>query len=316
MQDVRGQVRRSKNVRYSLTWRALDGTTSSAEGRGLDISSSGVGLECSDELELDTIVNVNASDASVAGECFVAHCTRRGLKYHIGLEFTEAASTQAQIPVMKTANPTETDYYDVLQISPKADLETVHRVFRIMAARFHPDNPETGDQEEFLRLKQAYDVLSDPKQRADYDTLRETIEAAPMPIFELKDFVTGVQAEGNRRLGVLSLLYNQRKMDVDKPGVSLLDLEKRMGFPREYLVFTMWYLRAKEFVVAADNSDYALTAAGVDHVESNASDSEILAKLLKPSMVREQPAPKPARNRRNTPSRPGTRYLPEASVAH
>ena len=44
-----------------------------------------------------------------------------------------------------------------------------------------------------------------------------------MAIFELKDFVTGLEAEANRRLGVLSLLYNQRRMDPDHPGVSLLD---------------------------------------------------------------------------------------------
>lgn len=316
MQDIRGQVRRSKNVRYALTWRAEDGSPCSAEGRGLDISPSGVGLECASELELETVVNVKASDASVAGDCFVAHCTRRGQKYHIGLEFTEKAKPQPSIPVTpKNSNTPEPDYYDVLQISPKADTETVHRVFRIMAARFHPDNPETGDQEEFLRLKQAYDVLSDPILRGQYDGMRDAAEAGPMPIFELKDFVTGVQAEANRRLGVLSILYNKRRMDPDKPGVSLLDLEKQMGFPREYLCFTMWYLRSKEFVVAADNSDYALTAAGVDHVESNVSENEILAKLLKPSSAREHPVSTPTHGRHEAPNRPVPRYLPEASAS-
>ena len=58
-----------------------------------------------------------------------------------------------------------TDYYEVLQISRKADLETIHRVYRLMAARFHPDNPRTGDTEIFLRLNQAYEVLGDPDKR-------------------------------------------------------------------------------------------------------------------------------------------------------
>src|SRR5205085_4624894 len=127
---------------------------------------------------------------------------------------------------------------------------TIHRVFRMMAARFHPDNPETGDVEEFLQMKQAYAVLSDAGKRAAYDADREMQEKAPMPVFELKDFVTGVDAESNRRLGVLSLLYNQRRLTPDHPGVSLLALEHQMGFPREYLCFTLWYLRAKEFAVA------------------------------------------------------------------
>ena len=51
------------------------------------------------------------------------------------------------------------DYYEILQISPNAEAETIHRVFRILAARFHPDNPETGDSGKFIRLAKAYEVL-------------------------------------------------------------------------------------------------------------------------------------------------------------
>ena len=61
------------------------------------------------------------------------------------------------------------DYYEILQISRKADSQTIHRVFRIMAARFHPDNPETGDVDQFLRMKRAYGVLSDPSRRRAYN---------------------------------------------------------------------------------------------------------------------------------------------------
>jgi curved DNA-binding protein CbpA len=183
------------------------------------------------------------------------------------------------------AEEEEPDYYDILQIGPQAEAETIHRVYRIMAARFHPDNPETGDIDKFLLLKRAYEVLSDPVRRGEYDARRQEQNAEPMSIFELKDFVTGVEAEANRRLGVLSLLYNQRRQDPDHPGISLLDLERRMGFPREYLSFTMWYLRSKEFVTMADNSDYALTAPGADFAEANISKSEILSRFLLASGV-------------------------------
>ena len=43
---------------------------------------------------------------------------------------------------MSTTN--ENNYYEILQISRNADQETIHRVFRIMAGRFHPDNPKSG----------------------------------------------------------------------------------------------------------------------------------------------------------------------------
>src|SRR5690349_7912822 len=47
------------------------------------------------------------------------------------------------------SGPMPTDYYEILQISRHADAETIHRVYRIMASRFHPDNPKTGDVEKF-----------------------------------------------------------------------------------------------------------------------------------------------------------------------
>jgi len=62
MQDVREDARRSKNGSYSLTWRGPDGLTYSADGRGVDISRSGVGIECNRHIELDTVVMVESRD--------------------------------------------------------------------------------------------------------------------------------------------------------------------------------------------------------------------------------------------------------------
>ncbi len=41
------------------------------------------------------------------------------------------------------------DHYDTLQVSNKADPDTIHRVFRILAQRYHPDNLHTGSAEMF-----------------------------------------------------------------------------------------------------------------------------------------------------------------------
>jgi len=61
------------------------------------------------------------------------------------------------------------DCYEVMQLSPNADAETIARVYRLLAARYHPDNRETGDSEKFIRLSEAYQILSDPEKRARYD---------------------------------------------------------------------------------------------------------------------------------------------------
>jgi curved DNA-binding protein CbpA len=172
------------------------------------------------------------------------------------------------------------DYFEMLQVSRNADSETIHRVYRILAARFHPDNPETGNVERFLSLKAAYGVLSDPVQRARYESVHVSASAQPLPAFESRDFVFGVAGEVNRRLGVLSLLYSRRRTNPDQPGMSVLELERLMAFPREFLTFTLWYLRSRGYVSMEENSDFALTAAGVDYVEERSAVNHTIRDLI------------------------------------
>ena len=84
----------------------------------------------------------------------------------------------------------------------------------------------------------------------------------------------------NRRLAVLSLLYKKCRGNIQNPSVSLVDLEAQMGFPREYLDFTIWYLRNKQYVTRDDGGALALTSAGVDYVEANYSSLPLMGKLL------------------------------------
>lgn len=173
------------------------------------------------------------------------------------------------------------DYYEFLQISPHADFETIHRVYRYLAARFHPDNPDTGDPEKFFLLKSAYDVLSDPERRSDYDRDYEREEPVRnVPLSHSVDFMDHVQGEMNRRLAVLAVLYYKRRSNPYNPQVSLAEIEQRMGFPRDYLDFTTWYLTKKNFVTKADNSDFSLTAEGVDFIETQRAKLPVLNKLL------------------------------------
>jgi len=170
------------------------------------------------------------------------------------------------------------DYYEFLQISPNADSDTISRVYRFLARRFHPDNPETGDVDKFISLRRAFDILSDPQRRADYDATRKI--QAKIPISDSVDFMDGIQGELNRRVALLALLYLRRRTRPDAPEVSLAEVEERMGFPRDYLDFTTWYLKSKKYITRADNSDFALTALGVDFVESNSAKLPVLSLLL------------------------------------
>ena len=172
------------------------------------------------------------------------------------------------------------DYYDFLQISPHAEADTIHRVFRFLAARLHPDNPESGDPEKFHLLKKAYDVLSNPVSRAEYDAVRDGEVPQPVPLSNSVDFMDSVEGELNRRLALLALLYFRRRAYPWSPEVKLTEVEERMGFPRDYLEFTTWYLQKKGYIARADNSDFTLTADGLDFVESQRVNIPTLNKLL------------------------------------
>jgi len=269
----RREPRRLGGPTYSLCWRPQDGRMRSIEARGLDFSRSGIGLISSLPLPMTTVVFIRFG--TLNGYGVVRHCTPHADGYAIGLELNEETKVMAPY-----ADDADIDYYAFLQVNPKAEWSTINRVYRMMAARFHPDNTQTADPEKFLILQAACEVLSNPQRRAEYDASLQSRETGTLPIFELSEFVNGIEGEMNRRLGVLSLLYNRRRTSPDRPGVSLLDLEKRMGIPREYLEFTTWYLKNKDYIVVADNSDLTLTVLGVDFVESSCSKNPILQKLL------------------------------------
>lgn len=172
------------------------------------------------------------------------------------------------------------NYYEFLQISPNAETETIHRVYKFLAARLHPDNPETGDADKFFLLKEAFDVLSHPARRAKYDAGCDKDVPPPDPLSNSIDFMDQLDGELNRRLGVLALLYIQRRTNPTHPEVSLAEIEVKMGFPRDYLEFTMWYLQKKTYIMGADNARYTLTADGVDFVELQRANIPVLNKLL------------------------------------
>lgn len=172
------------------------------------------------------------------------------------------------------------DYYEFLQISPNAEPETIHRVYRYLASRFHPDNPDTSDPEKFAMLRHAYDVLSDPTRRAEYDSKFFTEGNEAPPISTTVDFMDDLEGELNRRLAVLAVLYYRRRNNPYAPEVGLSEIEARMGFPRDYLDFTTWYLMRKGYITRADNSDFTLTAEGVDFVEAQRANIPTLNRLL------------------------------------
>jgi curved DNA-binding protein CbpA len=183
---------------------------------------------------------------------------------------------------MQTSTVPFVNWYEVLGVAPDASDETLRRVFHIVAARYHPDNRDSGNVDRFLKVKAAFELLSDPQRRKDFDIELRHHNQQPMPVFLNREFADGVEGEHNRRLGVLCLLYNQRKLNPITPVLSVLQLESLMSTPREHLEFAVWYLKQKRLVQADDRSSLTITSDGIDHLEENLPREETVRKLLQP----------------------------------
>jgi|SRR5437867_6429552 len=62
------------------------------------------------------------------------------------------------------------DYYEVLQIKPDAGTEEIHRAYRELAMRYHPDRNSSVDAAARMAvINEAYSVLSQPARRRRYD---------------------------------------------------------------------------------------------------------------------------------------------------
>ena len=160
------------------------------------------------------------------------------------------------------------DYYEVLQVSTSAEPETISRVFRLLAQRFHPDNQQTGNERRFREILEAHTVLSDPERRARYDILHHQRRQD-----RLRLVATGAQSENDFdmeeavRLTLLEALYTKRRLESTNPGIFYREFEALTGRPQEHLEFTVWFLTQKKFVTLDDKSRLILTVEGAEYLE-------------------------------------------------
>lgn len=272
----RGKKCEPQNLRIGLDDQA--GSPVELPAQLVDIGEGGLGVEISMPLAAGSLVYVLGELASggprkdVRTRARVSWCLA-GLNgaYTVGLAFDDPAGREFFNHARDNCFPAQQsslDYYEVLEVSNKAAPDTIHRVYRLLAQRYHPDNSETGNEEIFKVLLQAYRVLSDPEQRAAYDVQQRSNRQLRWKIFDSAQEARGLEAEKRKRHGILSLLYTKRINQPEQPTMTLHDLEDLLGCPREHLEFSLWYLKENAWIARGDNTRYSITVKGVDQAEA------------------------------------------------
>jgi curved DNA-binding protein CbpA len=158
------------------------------------------------------------------------------------------------------------DYYEILEISPNANAETIERIFRYLAQRYHPDNQDTGDHLRFSEVVQAHKTLRDPVKRAQYDIQHKIHSDFRWKLAEEASDKKTVECDIDIQENLLSILYVKRRRNMESPGVGNLDLERLSGCPKEHLDFHLWYLKEKGWISRMDNGLISITVHGIDHI--------------------------------------------------
>lgn len=171
----------------------------------VDVIGGGCGLALPTMLKPGSIVILRGK----FGENHTLECLKAGVKwcsgqkdstFRAGLEFIDQESTFK-------LDEQRADCYEVMQLSPNADAETISRVYRLLAFRYHPDNAATGNSEMFLRLSAAYEILSDRKKRAAYDWAQRSAKPARAKNFCEPAAPVRSDREKRRNVDVVMMAY-------------------------------------------------------------------------------------------------------------
>lgn len=257
-----------------------DGNTRWATAYLSDINEGGVGLSLMTPLKVGAVVLLRGSfgegQSEVQIEADVRWCTERtGGVFQVGLELATARAARARserqeaISEVVSEDPAELDCYEIMQLHPKADADTIHRVHRILAERYHPDAPDTGNPEMFMRIAVAARILCDPEKRAKYDARYHAAQKLQWKTFDQSHATTGAQAEISKRKSILGLLYAKTVDNPERASMTAFEIEEVLGCPREHLQAALWYLKGKGFIAGGNSSPYSITIEGFDEVESH-----------------------------------------------
>ena len=244
-----------------LTLHETDGNRSIV-AQILSMSYSGIGVSCNQPLCPGTKLTYTHPARDRIHTARIAWCKANeshGFEHGISNESFDSS--------------TRVDHYTVLQVSPTAEPCMIEGAYDFLSRRFSPSNPATANPQIYERLAAAYEVLSDPLKRTEYESERKVS----------KDGGAVIKGERNRKLisntrqEMLEMLYWRRVESPYKPVITIHEFESILKLPKEQMEFNLWFLRDKGLIARSDNACFVVTAEGVAWAEDFALKNPVVA---------------------------------------
>ena len=185
------------------------------------------------------------------------------------------------------------DHYEVLSIETNSELSTIQRVHSELKQKYHPSNRETGDAEKLEAVNLAYEVLSQPGLRKEFDKVKGVGEDKSAPKFSGLEFFDTFGRESGLRLALLCVLYDRRRTKPFTPSLSMRHVENILTAGSEQLVSVLWYLKQRGLIASDDKSSLQITADGMDFIEINRPSAESVMPWIKASALVAAKTPMP-----------------------
>ena len=185
------------------------------------------------------------------------------------------------------------DHYVILGVEPRANLEAIQAAYQKAVEKYHPDNLETGSEEKFDAVNQAYETLCDPQLRAEFDKLKGIDKDDGEPTFSGVPFFASLGRQHGLRTAILSVLYDRRQKKPFRPSLSMRHLDNILIATEEELNFAIWYLKQKGLVESDDKSNLQIAVSGMDYLESKRPAPEVVMPYVKLTAITpaEDPGP-------------------------
>jgi len=160
--------------------------------------------------------------------------------------------------------------YNILDVSVTASFEEIRQRYRTLAQMHHPD--KGGDEEAFKRIKLAYEILSDPVRRKQYDITGETtttnakdealsniiqiiLHVVPGFNADQDDLIAIAEGETRAMLDMVNKDINNTEMQIKKFEVVLKKLRIKTAGENilENIIVKQIQIRKKDLVVFHKN---------------------------------------------------------------